>query len=375
MKKHLKKIIVVLCCLILLSCTFCFSVSAESTSKYQEDHVVFNSDQVDIYKFIFSYYEAYDFSVIDSNVFEDMVASNHKKITGTASGDHDHEFISYDVNVLQFQGDYVVVSYAFEEQPLFISSPSDSDLLLSKNVIIRSGMLDFYTSDNLLLDKFRFSLRDYNRSTGEIGQLVAYSSTFPVFVDSDELWEGVLNYYIEIASNIRFTFTSNVWFDLVLCIDFVGLNLYEKSQTHVSFDVGNSYFDLMRYTGDAGAVYPSPYYPELNTPMYSNPYNSHFNELLGIENELLSSHAELSYEFFNLFDFIIILFVLDCTFFLFLLSAQIKRERKYQRKRKISLGIRTLRVHYALFGHCLRSKHLQALGLYAHIEHNRNVVA
>ena len=56
-------------------------------------------------------------------------------------------------------------------------------------------------------------------------------------------------------------------------------------------------------------------------------------------------------------------------------SAQIKRERKYQRKRKISLGIRTLRVHYALFGHCLRSKHLQALGLYAHIAHNCNEVA
>ena len=56
-------------------------------------------------------------------------------------------------------------------------------------------------------------------------------------------------------------------------------------------------------------------------------------------------------------------------------SAQIKRERKYQRKRKISLGFRTLRVHYALLGHCLRSKHLQALGLYAHIAHNRNVVA
>ena len=56
-------------------------------------------------------------------------------------------------------------------------------------------------------------------------------------------------------------------------------------------------------------------------------------------------------------------------------SAQIKRERKYQRKRKISLFFRTLRVRYALFGHCLRSKHLQALGLYAHIAHNRNEVA
>jgi len=77
----------------------------------------------------------------------------------------------------------------------------------------------------------------------------------------------------------------------------------------------------------------------------------------------------------QMFVFVIFLFVLDCTFFLFLLSAQIKRERKYQRKRKISLGFRTLRVHYALFGHCLRSKHLQALGLYAHIAHTRNVVA
>jgi len=39
------------------------------------------------------------------------------------------------------------------------------------------------------------------------------------------------------------------------------------------------------------------------------------------------------------------------------------------------LGIRTLRVQYAQFGHCLRSKHLQALGLNAHKAHNRNEVA
>ena len=53
----------------------------------------------------------------------------------------------------------------------------------------------------------------------------------------------------------------------------------------------------------------------------------------------------------------------------------IKRKKKYPKERKISLFFRTLRVHYALLGQCLQSKHLQALGLYAHIAHNRNVVA
>jgi len=56
----------------------------------------------------------------------------------------------------------------------------------------------------------------------------------------------------------------------------------------------------------------------------------------------------------QMFVFVIFLFVLDCTFFLFLLSAQIKRERKYQRKRKISLFFRTLRVHHAPKGHLSR---------------------
>ena len=55
--------------------------------------------------------------------------------------------------------------------------------------------------------------------------------------------------------------------------------------------------------------------------------------------------------------------------------AHIKKEKKYEKEKEISLGIRTLRVHYAPLGHFLRSKHLQALGLYAHIAHNRNVVA
>ena len=53
----------------------------------------------------------------------------------------------------------------------------------------------------------------------------------------------------------------------------------------------------------------------------------------------------------------------------------IKRKKKYPKERKISLFFRTLRVRYAPLGHCLRSKHLQALGLYAHIAHNRNEVA
>ena len=52
-----------------------------------------------------------------------------------------------------------------------------------------------------------------------------------------------------------------------------------------------------------------------------------------------------------------------------------KRRKEVPRKEENQAGIRTLRVRYALFGHCLRSKHLQALGLYAHIAHNRNVVA
>ena len=52
-----------------------------------------------------------------------------------------------------------------------------------------------------------------------------------------------------------------------------------------------------------------------------------------------------------------------------------KRRKEVPRKEENQAGIRTLRVRYALFGHCLRSKHLQALGLYAHIAHNCNEVA
>ena len=77
---------------------------------------------------------------------------------------------------------------------------------------------------------------------------------------------------------------------------------------------------------------------------------------------------------FYLFAFIIIPFVLDLYFFSSFTLAK-KRRKEVPRKEENQAGIRTLRVHYALFGHCLRSKHLQALGLYAHIAHNCNEVA
>ena len=51
------------------------------------------------------------------------------------------------------------------------------------------------------------------------------------------------------------------------------------------------------------------------------------------------------------------------------------KEKESTKEKEISLGIRTLRVHYGSLNHCLQSKHLQALGLYAHKAHNRNEVA
>ena len=68
------------------------------------------------------------------------------------------------------------------------------------------------------------------------------------------------------------------------------------------------------------------------------------------------------------------MFIQDLYFFSSFTLAK-KRRKEVPRKEENQAGIRTLRVHHALLGHCLQSKHLQALGLYAHIAHNRNEVA
>ena len=76
-------------------------------------------------------------------------------------------------------------------------------------------------------------------------------------------------------------------------------------------------------------------------------------------------------EFFNLFDFIIISYVLDMYFFSSFTWAK-KRRKEVPRKEENQAGIRTLRVHYGSLNHCLQSKQLRAFSLYAH---NCNEVA